>query len=269
MSNENDKPIKKNIIKHWGWQSIILAGIPILGYMLAYVHEVGFCSEFGIPYEFIILDWTRILIAIGKIIGIAFVLLLYLQVLVVSKPWIKKLGPINARLVKYIAVLFPFIIITIPYRSIWFDMLLVFLIPVSVFVFFDFLYPLIKWKDIKGYRNKLKRDDEFDISKNTLLDSLMERIGLSIVVIIAFIGVLLIASYFNGSDTAQRQEEFFIPSTNQQLVVLRIYGDNLICAPLDREAKEIERNFFILEMSDIALKPEKVGPLTVSSIIQE
>lgn len=270
MSNENETRSENQSMKRWVWQSIILAGIPTLGYTLAYVHELGFCNEFEIPNEFIILDWTSILFAIGKILGIVLILLLYVQVFVVLKFWSEKLGPINQRLIRYFVIFLPLLIISIPYPSFWLEVLLVFLFFISLLLFVDFLQPLIKSTDVKGYRNKLKHQDEFFERKIPWLDRFIRKIGMRNILILFFIiPLLFVASNFDGGDTAKRQEEFLIPSTNQQLVVLRIYGDNLICAPLDREAKEIERSFYILEMSDTVLTPEKVGPLSVSSNIQE
>jgi len=48
------------------------------------------------------------------------------------------------------------------------------------------------------------------------------------------------------------------------MVVLRIYGDKMVCAPFDRSNGEVERSFVILKVAedpDLVLHIDKVGPL--------
>jgi len=70
--------------------------------------------------------------------------------------------------------------------------------------------------------------------------------------------------YSAGRAHALKQTEYLFPSTYEQSVVLRIYGDNMICAPVDRDKKEVQRSFFVLNVSGATpptLKLEKIGPL--------
>ena len=87
---------------------------------------------------------------------------------------------------------------------------------------------------------------------------------------------ILMASQFYkaGKDVAERQEEFqVIPksvgSKRPEVVVLRIYGDYLITAPLIRssEKNEVKKELYIFkisdEMSNTSLAREKIGPLKI------
>jgi hypothetical protein len=67
-----------------------------------------------------------------------------------------------------------------------------------------------------------------------------------------------------GSAAALRQTEFMVTNTVPEMVVLQIYGDNMICAPFDRNAKEVQRRFSIIKMasdSKLVLSLENIGPL--------
>jgi hypothetical protein len=49
-----------------------------------------------------------------------------------------------------------------------------------------------------------------------------------------------------------------------EVVVLRVYGDNLFAIPFDRSTRVFERQLFILKVSEMGKTPftmEKVGPL--------
>ena len=63
---------------------------------------------------------------------------------------------------------------------------------------------------------------------------------------------------------ARTKERFFVPSTAPDTVVLRIYGNRLICAPVDRTTKQIARAIQVLRLGDdpkMVLRSERIGPL--------
>jgi len=67
-----------------------------------------------------------------------------------------------------------------------------------------------------------------------------------------------------GRAIALNQSEFLVITTSSEMVVLRAYGDKLLCAPFDRTKKEVKRTFSILKIaedSNLKLSLEEVGPL--------
>lgn len=67
-----------------------------------------------------------------------------------------------------------------------------------------------------------------------------------------------------GRRNAMTQTVFLIPSTYPQSVVLRVYGDTLVCAPFDQQNRTVESSFFFIRLGDaseVRLTPRKVGPL--------
>jgi len=249
----------------WAWQVIVVTAIPVLGYTLAFIHEAAFCDVFSIPREFIILDWISIITSIGGVLISSFLILWIMLIpALLSRFRNKRLGPIARRFTMLITLLLILLLITTTYLSFlpYFPFLLAFLL---YFAILDFLGPLITQKGILGYRNKLEAQDKHDAESITKFPFVKQvgKVGLTIVF---FILLLFSLSYLDGRDSAMRQEEFLVPSTYQESVVLRIYGDKLICAPIDRERHQIVKGFFLIRLGDdsnLVLIPQKVGPLKV------
>jgi hypothetical protein len=90
-----------------------------------------------------------------------------------------------------------------------------------------------------------------------------------IITIILFLGIgISILAFVGGYAHAKFQDNFRLVKSSQELVILRVYGDYLITAPLIRDVKgnQVETTLYILKMSemdDTPLTLEKVGPLTV------
>lgn len=82
-------------------------------------------------------------------------------------------------------------------------------------------------------------------------------------VYILFIALVMI-SFTWGSSEAKYRKNFFVIGNSPETVVLRIYGDKLICAPFDRTDKIVEGNIVIRKMfgsSSLMLRSEEIGPL--------
>ena len=90
------------------------------------------------------------------------------------------------------------------------------------------------------------------------------KFGNSALLIVAvFLTGIYIASSA-GTAEALKQDKFLVTNTSPELVVLRIYGDNLICVPFDRTTGEIEQSFSILKNTGepvLVLRLEKLGQL--------
>lgn len=71
-------------------------------------------------------------------------------------------------------------------------------------------------------------------------------------------------SYYSGVGKARRQVEYLVLVGNNDEIVLRQYGDTIVSAPIDRDAKLIYRTYTVRNISTekyISFKPENIGPL--------
>lgn len=246
---------------------IILVLVPLsgaFGYAMAYLHEMGFCGYFGIPFQLIMIDWTTVVIAIAANFSVISILyftidafFIYINDLKSEQPHKLILGTIRRRLI-YLSLFIVMFVIVFAVSSlarqqwdyVWPGILILFLFLVWLY----FVAPIRAFKDVSGYRNKLKAQDEKDRKTRALLSWLADFIGWSSTLILLVAVFVLVLSFLVGDSTARDQEYFFVPSTNQQSVILRIYGDKLICTPIigknDKDQFEVTRNFFVLRLDE-------------------
>ncbi|MCJ7525858.1 MAG: hypothetical protein MUP71_11670 [Candidatus Aminicenantes bacterium] len=241
MENKN----KSNLLS----ESLFIFIIPILGYLYAYLYEMGYCIYFKIPSELIIITFSNLTIS-GVYVAIIFlgftiVIQLILGVEQSSNNFISKHKNVIVSIFKIILVSIYFLFLLFPIG--YADLILSATILIAVFVW---LYNSQKSKDcetnyilfifnIPNIRNEIK---------------------------LAFIFILLTLSGFffiRGIMNAKQQKEFLTFNLQKEMVVLRVYNNNVICVPLDRLKKKIILDYSIVNIleSSISLKLEKVGPL--------
>jgi len=133
------------------------------------------------------------------------------------------------------------------------------------FIFLLFLGPLWTRRNVTGgYIKKLVAQDKADRQTPYPLTFITKHLRSTTIGILLFVLLLFSLPYFSGEDTATKQEYFLVPSTNANSVVLRIYGDELICTELDKQSNKPNGKFFILKLADEprpTLSLQKVGPL--------
>lgn len=123
------------------WQALIIAALSAIGYGVAYVHELGFNNDFGIPQELIVLNLTTVLVAIGKVLAIAAVALFVFGLGYIVYFVLLRTKSDGWRLIVRLAIpLFLFLVFIIAlwktYPSLWPELIL--LIP--MLLFFDLRY---------------------------------------------------------------------------------------------------------------------------------
>jgi len=84
-------------------------------------------------------------------------------------------------------------------------------------------------------------------------------------ILLFFLFMLPIVYNSRGSDDALQDKEYSVLSSNQSMVVLRVYGDNAICVSWYREGNQSyiaeNQSFVILPLENITLTPQEIGPL--------
>lgn len=246
----------------WLTEGLILVAIPALAYYLTFSYERWYCDVFDIPQEFIKLDLTTVLVYAAAILGVWTIVLPVLDVFA-DLPTSPAVHP-NAwgRLVKKYV---PFFVFFAAVSYFYWD--------VRKFSIFTGLIILAMLSEIliaRLFGDKTKPLAERINPQSPLLlpgsglNIVKARLGAKLTGIILTVAVGTLLSGVLGASAALKQEAFLVPSSHPNRVVLRQYGDKLICAAVDFEKRIVIPDFIVLTLgadpnTRFELKP--VGPL--------
>lgn len=251
---------------------LVLSGA---AYLLAYAYESSFCNHFGIPPELISTNITTLLIwATGTLVVTTYA---YLYAELFHMAWSalpQRLRPNlhdpiwRRNLVSLLASgLAAFYILSVSSGPLMPRLL--FALGFIVVGAMGLWVPLIAYRGKGTYRAKLEAYEKAEDELITFSDRVVRKWGRGSPVTIALLAfaMFLLAFLFSswaGSHRARRQEEFFVIPGSPEVVVLRIYGDKIICAPFNKDSKSIDGTLVIYSLSKnapLALKRETIGPL--------
>jgi hypothetical protein len=228
----------------WDMIAPILAAAPILVLTLAFLHEVGRASHYGMPIELVRLETTTIFVNVAQTLLLSLLVGMNLGILLLvgsRKGFWSVWAFVNAT-----------VTVSVLYASLEGYFTILFPGLLTIFLFIVEFLPLV------GVRNlDLLHLDLLHIKDMAPRSPLMWA-GV-------FLFVFVVMAYASGLIVPTLQRTYFIPSTQPNSVVLRIYGDDLICAPLANDTT-IKRSFSILKVSDnLTLSPRTFpGPLGVA-----
>lgn len=230
----------------------MIAVATALGYGLAYVHERGYCEVYHIPFDLIHLDLTTVLVAIAASLG-GVALLFWVAFLVMTVPL-----DISATKKKiYLSSILFIFLVLFGFLYLMVEEFIQLSIAFAVFLFSIFILPRILPWLIRKFPTKRQR-------RETIMDRWANnkclQYGCVAILVIAFI---FVSGYLAGRSDAWKKEIFLVPSSNPELVVLKIYGDNIVCGKLVQESDEIGLGptIDLLRLDDISsltLTPIKV-----------
>lgn len=264
----DDKKSPENRISEGITLMLISAG----AYLFAYSYELGFALYFNIPKVFIRVSMDTILVYGSAFLGVMMSMLIFTNIVPILYP--KNIHP---EIAKFLAILM-FFAITVLFYAVIFDFsnfaywkplvhLSVFF--TLIFAFLTFVFPLITRRKTKGYLAKLEAQGDFDRKYNSehvggVYNYIAHLFGEKVLVVLValFLGLLLSKSI--GLAEAVKQDEFLVTNTSPEMIVLRVYDGNLICAYFDRKTKEMESSFVVLNLADnadLVLRLEDIGPL--------
>lgn len=253
--------VKKQITKHWVSEGLIIAACSIVAYLLTFVYEAGFARFFRIPLEFITLNLTSIFVVAGALLVV--VIFLFLLTELIFTILNRGDNPIYRGVVRLIPVFLLFAALLFLYGVQWREWIWIAVVMIML-AFLEFGFPLITQRHKIHYRDKLEAQEEVERQVETPIDRAIWRMGSTAIIIILCLWLGLSISYHAGHAAALKQDEFLVATTSPEMVVLRIYGDKLICAPFERATKEVQRSFIVLKVAEdpkLMLRLEKVGPL--------
>jgi hypothetical protein len=255
---------QENPSKSWFSEGVILFLTPALAYFLAFKYEQGYCGTFGLPYYFIKPDLTEILVftsvAMGYAIFLFWVFDAWLDLGKTNpnpqlRPWQHLIG-------KYLPLFTVFMFLIVVYAEIW-----------RRWAWFVLFFGIIICCDMVTASATVSKDKSFVerlVVANSWSDSsgiffkIRSRIGRAGALLISFIFLGSILAGAIGNSEALRQTSFLVPSSNTNAIVIRSFGDKLICVELNPKSKTPTKSFFLLSAgsdNNLQLYLRDIGPL--------
>ena len=247
----------------WVTEGIALALLPALGYYFVFQYESGYASYFNYPKELIEIGLPQIVIAAGALWIAAVVIFFIFEAITLA------ISETHRAFYGSIFRLLPFAgfilcqLLAYGWSRTW-PVLIIFVL----IAFIEFVFPVFNQKGKKDYSEKIQADwdKEWELRqiKNTLSWQLVSRFGHK--TISTVINVIIFALFLHsaGEVAASKQISFFTIPSAADKVILKIYGDKLVCAQVDRTTKIIKKEVFLYLMADSDVKSfklEDIGPL--------
>ncbi len=249
--------------------ALLIAAIPPIAYIFAFVFEAGYAYVFSIPRELISISITSVFIAGSSFLVIGIFLLLILDLISMMLP-----GTSNP-VVEAISGLVPLLLATIAY--VFYTLgtpisssLLGLLVGWIYILFFQFIFPLISQRDKASYAQKLAA--QADLQRSGILGSLARRFRQPYL-LVYYLGLALFVTFYAGQSSAFRQRDFLVADTNPECIVLRVYGEKAVCAHFNKNTKQVFAEFIILNLAETnaqeftikSLGPVVAGPKYATS----
>ncbi|WP_106766460.1 hypothetical protein [Paenibacillus faecalis] len=257
-------------------EGILIAILTAIGYACAYYYDKGYKGYYLVPEEFIELNITTIV----KVISLTIVISMFLFVLVDSLTIpIRQLKSIN-RAIAYkvdellrssLLLLFMFLFFELNIASI-----LLFLIAVFGEAMILFVLPILQFRRVKGYKEKLEASISWEEETNQsppngLTTTILRRLGykkLKVVFYCLFVLATIPNLSMIGNHNAAKQTEYMIIEGNPNYVVVGTYKDYAIAAELNMENKEINPNYRLIKNENFRARIYNTGKLKVAEPIE-
>jgi hypothetical protein len=268
MTNEAENQTEKKT-KPWLPDGLIIASIPIIAYTVIFIFESGYTSAFEIPQEFIASDLTAALIVSGFLLTTALASYFFSNIIFMITSAVPE--PIARRLRRLFPPLLISFVLSLMYGTLWGWKSWAFVgCSLAIVIIVEFLTPAITQRGKGSYFEKLEARDQqrkklLMKEPETITDVLKKRLGVDIGL---FLFLLLVGGFLihnAGRSKALTQRTFLVTNTSPEMVVLRIYGDKMVCAPFDRTTREVDQSFVILKIAEdshLMLHREEIGPLS-------
>jgi len=247
-------------------EGIFLALVTVSGYFFAYLYEEGYASHYGMPSDLIT-------ITPGNVFRFSVLFILFLLVVLIFANWVTAQLPrhihpyLSLHLPRYIALILVMGLMFYPalksLGAVYVSILVGFPILWGLVVFVG---PLIEHR--RSGKLSSRYDEEIRIAEakaGYLADFALRRFGRHWSLVVVLFVAAFFAVLIGGDLEAAQREDYFVTNTVPETVVIRVYGDNIICAEFDRKKKQVLPNFRIFKIgsdSGFEMSLEHIGPLT-------
>jgi len=248
--------------------TIILAAVPAVAYMVTYFYRLGYLGYFQIPIELVAFSPSDVIVTMGVLAMLA-VIVFVLGILlftVLRVFWPKVPGALRWRLAVPLLFLLMnavFVILSPTWLAFW----LVWLIFILAIMVVEFLPPL--WAPTDGsYLDKLEFQDQrarlTDREHITPVDVAFRLMGPKATLGLAVPLALALTAFLVGQAQAVVQRSFYVTNTSPEAAVVLVAQDYVVCVPFERSSRETLPAFLVLrtgESPGLVMTLEKIGPL--------
>lgn len=243
--------------------ALIIAGVTLLGYVLAYLYEFGYARATGIPNYLIDVSISKILIASFAIFMPALALfnLFY--------GWYRRgVNADKASWKVYLLRYWPMAALAtaacLIFRLKWAEVVPYLIFAISMAIMTQILasyHAAKRLRQSKSVEQNLNNGD----SSPSLHDPLTKNLGVGAFWFAIAIAILFAISYMTGRAEYLFQKEYLVPISQKSHVLLRVYGDKIILRGINRKDSSFTNEIQIRKIGDqntISFKKENLGPLS-------
>lgn len=257
-------------VNRFAWLSH--AALIILGsafsYFLAFVYERAYCKYFNVPDSFIRPDLTTVLAFAVALYTFSFSIFWLINVLYVFfHPGDKKKVSAVSRFIRTRGILILLaLIIAAAYQWDKYGWLTIVIIVSTLFIL-DILPAIITKKEHRTFNTALHASMDGTDRINSIWVPLKRKFGEQIFMLYLFCWCAVSVAGALGQSAAERQTRFLVPNLKPDSIVVKMYGNNVICISIDRANKKAGKELTILSLQDpspIRLHWEKLGPFKES-----
>lgn len=244
MSESPENPV----ISLFKSEKTIIFISPILAYLCAFLYEAGFLNYFGIPIEFIRVELTTIVVTAGVVLSVILISYFLANLGIIFLHPLLREYKLSNKLQNIIMFSLTFVGIGV--------FVFTFSVTSAMSYCAGAITSLIIFT-ILSYKGCLNTKAECDENKRNIRRKLA-------ILLLSFFSLFIF--WKGGFNEAHIRGAFVVIKTSPEKVVLRIYGDRLICASFDRVTKKIQRDFTIINLTkDFSsdFNYENMGPLRI------
>lgn len=245
-------------------EGVILALIPLAGYWLSFIYQMNFNGYFGIPNYMIDLNMINIIISSLGILLFGAILLQTLNVIGIFLLNINVDRRITSNITgDIVSLMLSLSLIIIFDLNILQAAILLILLP-GISVIFNYIFPILTQRTIKGYLAKLLAQEDYESTTNTPLDFVARspyRIWVLISILFVFASII---SYVAGGFSARIKTDFYVAHGNIRHVIFRTYSDYYVTSPLDSLNHIGDRSIQLIPIisDSIKVKLEHIGVIS-------
>jgi hypothetical protein len=239
--------------------SFLIAAIAPIAYLYSFIFEAGSITVYKIPIEFISITLMNIFIAGLSFIIIGIILIVIIDMITAifqnnENPIVIRLSQIFPIFIGTLAYIF-FVLGTPLARS-----LIGIVVGWIYILYMQLVHPLITQRHIHGYRNKLLAESK--IKGKGILTDLAKKFR-SYYMLTFYLMISLFITYYAGMSSSYQKTTYLVTNTSPEMIVLKVYSNRLIVAPLNIKDRTISSEFVIINLDN-----ENVPILTLENIGQ-
>jgi len=224
--------------------AILLSAFTVLAYLCTYIFERSYCVSFNIPTEFISIDLNVLLPFWTIAIVLVFIIITITIAGYITLVTFKAKQKLYNFLLGNFILLWSFIILLYwhpeyrKYPDFYFEAFCVFNIILGIIIF-----ALAKKKSTHEVPDEKREPLPAEYNNADLNRQFQTAINIFLVTFAIIIGAI---SDEVGKSAAKNKQDFYVFSDNKNVVVIRIYGDKIICKQLDTTKKKLRTGVIVI-----------------------